>query len=112
MFILDWTREEFGPRTSDRYAKLIRAALDDVRDDPDRFGAMKHTALGESCRTYHLSHSRKNVRGTRVKQPRHMLLFRVVDDVVEIGRVLHDGMTLDLHLPADFRNPGSEPNDS
>jgi toxin ParE1/3/4 len=39
-----------------------------------------------------------------IRQPRHFLLYRVAGNVVEIGRVLHDSMELDLHLPEEYRS--------
>ncbi|CAN7242777.1 hypothetical protein G6M16_004730 [Agrobacterium tumefaciens] len=38
-----------------------------------------------------------------VKYPRHLLLYRVLNpDLVGIGRILHDSMEIERHLPVDY----------
>ncbi|MBI1832175.1 MAG: type II toxin-antitoxin system RelE/ParE family toxin [Planctomycetes bacterium] len=106
--ILAWTRENFGPQTLKRYAKLIQTAIEDVAADPELAGSFQRPEIATLCRTYHLIHSRKKAggRGNRIRNPRHFLLYRVVEPgVVEIGRVLHDSMDLEQHLPEEYRNP-------
>ena len=106
--ILAWTEENFGPQTLKRYGKLIQTAIEEVAANPELAGSAGRPEIAEHCRTYHLFHSRKKAggRGNRIRNPRHFLLYRVTEpDVVEIGRVLHDSMELEHHLPEEYRNP-------
>lgn len=103
--IADWSEENFGPRTAKRYAKLLETAIEDVVADPELIGSAKSDELAQGCRTYHIHGSRNRAafRGARIRQPRHILVYRVKDDCVEIGRVLHDSMVLLDHLPVEYR---------
>jgi toxin ParE1/3/4 len=104
--ILAWTHENFGPLTLKRYSKLIETAIAQIAANPDLAGSAKRPEIADSCRTYHLFHSRKRAgtRANRIGDPRHFLLYRVTDaGVVELGRVLHDSMDLLQHLPAEYR---------
>ena len=105
--ILAWTAENFGPQTLKRYGKLIATAIEQVAEDPELVGSSKRPEIAHRCRTYHLYFSRKAAgrAGNRIRHPRHFLLYRVTEsNVVEIGRVLHDSMDLQAHLPEEYRN--------
>jgi toxin ParE1/3/4 len=104
--ILAWTHEQFGEEARHRYERLLVQGIVDVCDDPERSGSRLRPELATDARTYHLHHSRNRVHPSRsrVRQPRHMLVYRSSEDgTVEIGRVLHDSMDLARHLPPDFR---------
>ena len=104
--ILAWTEENFGPQSLQRYGKLIAAAIEEVAANPEVAGSDQRPELAACCRTYHLFFSRKKAgrRGDRIRRPRHFLLYRVTESgAVEIGRVLHDSMDLNLHLPEEYR---------
>jgi toxin ParE1/3/4 len=104
--ILAWTHENFGPLTLKRYSKLIETAIAEIAANPDLAGSVRRPEIADNCRTYHLFHSRSSSArgGNRIRDPRHLLLYRVTDaGVVEIGRVLHDSMDLQQHLPAEYR---------
>ena len=56
-------------------------------------------------RSYHLRHSRDRARalGGFVRQPRHLLLYRaMVPGIIGVGRLLHDAMEVERHLPAGY----------
>jgi toxin ParE1/3/4 len=58
-------------------------------------------------RSYHLRHSRDRARTADglVRQPRHLLLYRVTrPDLIGVGRVLHDGMEIERHLPSQYED--------
>jgi plasmid stabilization system protein ParE len=40
-----------------------------------------------------------------VRQPRHFILYRPLEDqnVIDVGRILYDGRDLQLHLPDEYR---------
>lgn len=102
--ILAWSHQQFGEQPRRRYEALLIRALVDVVDDPHRAGSRARPEIAAQARTYHLRHSRDRVprAAGRVSRPRHFLLYRVrPDGQVEIGRVLHDSMDLERHLPDD-----------
>ncbi len=104
--IAAWTEQEFGPQTDKRYIALIETAIDDVAADPELPGSATRTVIGEHCRTYHLQCSRKRAAkvGARVRRPRHFLLYRAIyAETVEIGRILHESVDLEKHLPDEYR---------
>ena len=97
-----YTVRTFGEPAADRYAMLIRRALLDIQDDPNRPGVKgRPEALNPDVRLYHLSSSRERVSGQPVKEPRHFIAFRQKAEVIEILRVLHDSRDMVRHLPAE-----------
>jgi toxin ParE1/3/4 len=108
--ILIWTAQHFGRQTMYRYRTLMQSAIEAVAANPELAGSAVRPEIAKDCRTYHLFHSRRAAgRGSRVRNPRHLLLYRVAaTGVVEIGRVLHDSMELDEHLPVEYRRAGGE----
>ena len=96
--ILRLSQTQFGDQARQRYQALILAALQAIIGSHDR------DELAPGLRSYHLIYSRqqaKHPHGT-VKSPRHIVFYRVVnDDVIEVVRLLHDAMELQLHLPND-----------
>lgn len=91
--VLAWTLREFGTHKYDEYRELIRSALIDIARDPSI--ARPRPELHESARAFHIAR--------RGKRARHFLLLRIVDDnIVEIGRLLYDGMDLKTHLPPGY----------
>jgi toxin ParE1/3/4 len=104
--ILAWTEENFGSQTLKRYGKLIATAIEQVAANPELAGSSRRPEITGPCRTYHLFFSRKSAGRPRdrIRQPRHFLLYRVSEsNIVEIGRVLHDSMELQAHLPDEYR---------
>ena len=66
---------------------------------------MARPELGPAIRSYHLRHSRDRAGASEgaVRTLRHLLLYRTVTSgVVGVGRVLHDAMELERHLPPGF----------
>jgi toxin ParE1/3/4 len=103
--VMEWTLQQFGERAALRYDALIKQALKDIGADPERPGSKERPEImSEGARTYHLSLSRTRVSGSRVKEPRHFLLYRRREDgVIEVARILHDGRDLARHLPEGYR---------
>lgn len=103
--LLACTDANFGEVARLRYERLLITALLDIATNPERLGSVDRPELGENIRSYHLRHSRERARTKQgiVQRPRHLLLYRFVrTDLVGIGRVLHDAMELERHLPSDF----------
>jgi toxin ParE1/3/4 len=107
--ILEWTHQHFGEKGRLRYEALLTQAIRDVAADPRRAGSHARPEIAAKGWTYHLRYSRDRVKKSagRVHRPRHFLLYRTSDDgQVEIGRVLHEGMDLERHLPDEYRSGG------
>lgn len=88
-----------------RYESLLVQAIQDVAASPHRTGVHARPEIAANARTYHLWHGRDRVNPPedRVRSPRHFLLFRIGEnDQVEIGRVLHERMDLQRHLPETY----------
>jgi toxin ParE1/3/4 len=103
--ILAYTERRFGDTARRRYEALLVTGLRDIASDPERAGSAPRPELGLAVRSYHLRHSRNRVRTQDglVGQPRHLLLYRAMRaDLIGIGRVLHDGMEIEAHLPSQY----------
>ena len=102
--ILKVSQTQFGDQARQRYQKLILAALQAIAGTPYRIGSHERDELAPGLRSYHLVYSRqqaKHPHGT-VKGPRHVVFYRVAnDEVIEVVRLLHDAMDVQLHLPND-----------
>jgi toxin ParE1/3/4 len=104
--ILARTDEIFGEAARLRYEALIAASLRHIANDPLLAGSLARPEIGEGIRTYHLRHSRRKGSGS-VRKPRHFLLYRFLhENVIGIGRILHDAMEIDLHLPPAYGDEG------
>ena len=103
--VLRWSELKFGESAAARYRALIKQAVRDIGADPERPGSnARPEILIEGARTYHLEFSRSRVSGSRVKEPRHFLLYRRREDgVIEVARILHEGRDLQRHLPEEYR---------
>jgi toxin ParE1/3/4 len=103
--ILKRSLREFGEAAALRYRTLIRQGLIDIEADPERPGSKERPEImARGVRTYHLEFSRSRVSGSRVKEPRHFLLYRCrADGVIEVARILDDARDLQRHLPGDYR---------
>jgi hypothetical protein len=107
----DGARKNSAKRQS-RYRALIKQAVHDIGDDPERPGSKgMPDILVDGARIYHLEYSRARVSGVRVKEPRHFLLYRCrPDGVIEIARLLRDGSDLGRHLPEGYERGGDSGN--
>ena len=109
--VLKWTEQNFGEAAAARYKTLIKQAVRDIAADPERPGSKERPEImTKGARTYHLEFSRSRVSGSRVKEPRHLLLYRRRDDgVIEVARILHDSRDLRRHLPEEYRRSSHPP---
>jgi toxin ParE1/3/4 len=90
--ILKWTTENFGARQSRIYRDTLIRAIGELANNPDVAGSKARDEIMPGLRTLHVArHGRSG---------RHFLLYRIVNGrIVEIGRILHDQMDLQRHLP-------------
>lgn len=103
--ILAQTHEDFGNEASLRYQWLIVTALGDLAADFQRNGTLLRPEIAPDVRSYHLRHSRERARlpSGIVRRPRHRILFRQVrPTIIGVGRLLHDAMDLNRHMPSAF----------
>lgn len=99
--VLTWSQDRFGIQARMRYRALIDAAINDIAVEPTRVGSTERPELGDGVRTWHLRLSRDRSSAEPVHQPRHFLIYKLDQDVVVIGRVLHDIMDLARHVEPD-----------
>lgn len=106
--ILTKTYADFGGDALLRYEFLLVTALSDLAVSSWRNGAVTRPELGPGIHSYHLRHSRDRARHPTgiVRRPRHFILYRhVMAELIGVGRILHDAMEVERHLP---RSVGDE----
>ena len=81
--ILKYTQKTWGTEQRVRYKKLLDDALTKIAANP---------ALGKPRQELRLGYYSYHV-------GRHYIFYRVLDDGVEVVRVLHDSMDVGQHLP-------------
>lgn len=90
--ILRWTARQFGRRQVSAYRATLNAAIDALAGGPDVHGSVQRDEIGPGLRTLHVA------RGGR--RGRHVLVYHTVGEwVIEVIRVLHDGMDIGRHVP-------------
>ena len=90
--ILRATRARFGTRQLGVYRVTLLEALRALGEGPGVAGSVGRDEIFAGLRSLHVARGRR--RG------RHFIMYRVVeDDMIEIVRVLHDGMELAGHIP-------------
>lgn len=78
---------------------LVAAAMRKVSAQPDGTATRDRADLSRGVRSLHLRHVRG---GAGVRQPVHVLFYRVVQPgLIEIVRVLHERMEPSRHLDAE-----------
>ena len=92
------TRSRFGLIQHDQYNDLIKLALVHIAKTPQALPAKHRNELHPDALVFHLSRAGRRAR--------HFFVYRIADDgVVEVGRLLYDGVDIVQHLPADYLNP-------
>jgi toxin ParE1/3/4 len=98
--ILKWTTENFGARQTRIYRDTLVRAIGELANGPDVVGSKQRDEIMAGLRTFHIA--RHGQRGS------HFLLYRIVEGrIIEIGRILHDRMDIQRHLPFP-RDRGAE----
>ncbi|SRR6266436_839574 len=90
--ILKWTAENFGARQAAIYRHTLVRTIGELANGPEVPGSRARDDIMSGLRTLHVArHGRRG---------RHFLLYRTVEGrIIEIGRILHDQMDLQRHLP-------------
>jgi len=99
--VLQWSAKKFGEHAAARYQALLKQAFRDIAADPECLGSQPRPELAKRVRAYHLRHSRDRTRSLLgiVREPRHFIIYRQRDRIIDIVRVLHDARDLARHLP-------------
>jgi len=92
------TLARFGPSKHDEYQNLIREALADIAKAPEETPAKRRDELHDDALVFHI--------GRPGRRARHLFVYRIADDgIVEVARLLYDGMDIVQHLPDGYRAP-------
>lgn len=95
--ILSASGDRFGSEAQRRYRMLLEQAIEDVAADPQRSGVQ--SIAGDGLWLYHSRHARiRTPLKRRVARPRHLIVFSIRNQRLEVLRVLHDAMDLPEHL--------------
>lgn len=91
--ILRYSREQFGSDARQRYQYLVARALHDLIEDPLRVGSVDRHDWSPGLRSWHLRLSSLRVpTDIRVKEPRHLLFYKLSAERLVVIRVLHEAM--------------------
>ncbi len=86
--IFDYTLETWGERQFEKYRALLEESFEALARDPFLIQSNDRSELFAGCRSLHVG--------------RHLILYRVKDKTLQIARVLHDTMELELHIPSEL----------
>ncbi len=102
--ILIVSDERWGAAARRRYEVLLAAAIRKVADDPQGFTTRPRAELAEGLRSLHLRHARGRAADAKVRQPVHVIYYRVVaPNLIEIVRVLHERMEPSRYFSSNLR---------
>lgn len=93
--ILRWTVDNFGSAQARAYADTLSSALKALSAGPSVIGVKERPEIGSNIWTLHVARNGR--------KGRHFIMFRVAgaqdSKVIDVLRLLHDGMDLERHLP-------------
>ncbi|EKU96603.1 plasmid stabilization system protein [Leptolyngbya sp. PCC 7375] len=81
-----YTYQTWGASQAISYTAGLKSAIDRIAQEPTRPGTIDRSNLRQGYRSYH--------------QQRHLIFYRVVENTIEIIRVLHDSMDIANRLSA------------
>ena len=87
--ILDWTRTNFGDSQAEKYARLLEGTIASLAEGPETADTKPRDDLSAGLRSL------------RVRNGRHVLLFRAEEErenSIVLLRILHDSMDFARHL--------------
>jgi toxin ParE1/3/4 len=100
--ILATSAERWGIDGQRRYIGLLAAAMRKLAADPRGPTTRDRSELLPGVRSFHLRHARGPGPEPSVRQPAHVLYYRIVEpNLVEIARVLHERMEPSRHVDID-----------
>ena len=84
--IRSYTLETWGEEQEDKYLDELWSRFEELLADPQRWRSRDDLFPG--CQL--------------APQGKHVILFRIETDVIQVVRVLHSAMDFQRHLPGDF----------
>ena len=95
--ILEWSVVQFGPQVREGYKALISFALAAIARDPQLLGSHDRRDLDADIRIVHLRslRTRPRSKAKRIARPRHIVVYRINDDAIEVVRLLHEAANVD-----------------
>jgi len=91
--ILKTSEERHGREARILYRALLTAAMRRLTAGPEGRSTADRAELLPGIRSFHMRHSRDEIRAVPVANPVHVIFYRAVQPgLVEIARVLHDRM--------------------
>ncbi|MBI3100629.1 MAG: type II toxin-antitoxin system RelE/ParE family toxin [Burkholderiales bacterium] len=94
--ILRWTVDHFSSAQARIYAETLSTALKDLCAGPSIIGVKERPEIGSNIWTLHVARNGR--------KGRHFIMFRVGaaqdSKVIDVLRLLHDGMDLAKHMPS------------
>lgn len=101
--IIKKSGKKHGSDAAIRYHRLLLTGLEDVGTAPKTSRTLKFKE--QEISLYHTRHSAKRAKykGIGVKKPRHFIVYRMQSDgIIEIMRILYDGMNLEKHIAEEL----------
>lgn len=95
--ILDRSEADFGPDARQRYRDLFVRGFQFLRDNPRPVSSRELATPRHALLSLHLRNIPK-ARGGGVARPPHLIVYREVDGVLLVERILHEKMELLTHL--------------
>ena len=97
--ILATSADRWGIEGRRRYATMLARAMRKVAANPEGPTTRERSDLLPGIRSFHVRHARSDDPETKVRNPVHILYYRVVQDgLIEIIRVLHERMEPSRHF--------------
>ena len=107
--ILATSGERWGADGRRKYAALLADAMRTVAEEPTGPLTKSRTKLRSGILSFHVRYARRTADATKVRQPVHVLYYRVAEhDVIEIVRVLHERMDPSRHFDDLPKPSGSD----
>ena len=98
-YILATSAERWGIEGRRRYSAVLSAAIRKVAADPAGRFTRDRPELFPGVRSFHIRYARSEAPESKVKNPVHVLYYRVVRPrLIEIVGVLHERMEPSRHL--------------
>lgn len=86
--ILTYTLETWGVKQFHAYRAQIEESLNVIAANPDSGKVRKREELFSGCRSYNFG--------------RHVIFFRIKDEILEIVRILHQRMDFGSQIPDEY----------
>ena len=96
--ILRHSELEFGETVRTRYKQLLDQAIADLADDAGRVGVRCIDEVRSGYFVYHLKWAKARVGPPTIRRPRHLLVFRILDEFILLAAVAHERELIEHHL--------------